>query len=190
MLERLARWSYRHRWRTLVLWIVALVGFLALVNVFGARYAQDFSLPGSESQRAFDVLDERFQARSGDTVDIVFTSEAGVTDPAVQQAMEGMFEQVLQLPHVLGITSPYDEAGARQVSQDGTIAFATIQYDVSADKMTKEQVQQLLDLGEATDAQVPGPGDRVRRRSDPAGPVRAAWRGASWSAWRRRSSSC
>jgi RND superfamily putative drug exporter len=156
MLERLARWSYRHRWRTLVLWIVALVGFLALVNVLGARYAQDFSLPGSESQRAFDVLEERFPARSGDTVDIVFTSESGVADPAVQQAMEGMFEQVLELPHVLGITSPYDEAGARQVSQDGTIAFATVQYDVTADKMTKEQVQQLLDLGAATEAQVPG----------------------------------
>ena len=49
MLERLARWSYTHRWRILAIWIVALVGSVFLANVAGGDYASNFSLPGSEA---------------------------------------------------------------------------------------------------------------------------------------------
>ena len=51
MLERLARWSYTHRWRMLVIWLVALVGIITLGNVAGGDYSNDFSLPGAESRR-------------------------------------------------------------------------------------------------------------------------------------------
>ncbi|MGH2557116.1 MAG: MMPL family transporter, partial [Actinomycetota bacterium] len=80
MLERLARWCYRHRWRTVVLWIVTLVGSIALVNVAGGDYTAEFSLPGSESQKAFDLLEEKFPARSGDTATIAFEAQAGVNN--------------------------------------------------------------------------------------------------------------
>ena len=60
MLERLARWSYTHRWRILAIWIVALVGSVFLANVAGGDYASNFSLPGSEAQQALDLLKARF----------------------------------------------------------------------------------------------------------------------------------
>ncbi len=44
MLERLARWSYRHRWRMLVIWIVAAAGIVTLGKVAGGDYANNFSL--------------------------------------------------------------------------------------------------------------------------------------------------
>src|SRR5437764_738762 len=56
MLERLARWSYTHRWRILAIWIVALVGSVFLANVARGDYASNFSLPGSEAQQALDLL--------------------------------------------------------------------------------------------------------------------------------------
>src|SRR4051794_17246900 len=48
MLERLARWSYRHRWKMLIMWVIALVGITTLGSVAGGDYASDFSLPGAE----------------------------------------------------------------------------------------------------------------------------------------------
>src|SRR6266545_104979 len=77
MLERLARWSYVHRWRILILWIVALVGIGYLGSAHGGDYSTDFSLPGTESQQAFDLLQQRFPARSGDTAEVQFKVQAG-----------------------------------------------------------------------------------------------------------------
>ena len=58
MLERLARWSYHHRWAMVGIWVVALVGTNFLASSAGGEYSQDFSLPGAESQEAYDLLQE------------------------------------------------------------------------------------------------------------------------------------
>jgi putative drug exporter of the RND superfamily len=130
MLERIARWSYRHRWRMLLLWIAALVAAIALQATVGGEYSQDFSLPGAESQAAFDLLEESFPEVAGDTADIVFKAEQGVDDPEVQSAMEGLFAEIQDVSRVEGIDSPYSEQGQGQISQDGTIAFATVHFSV------------------------------------------------------------
>jgi RND superfamily putative drug exporter len=151
MLERLARWCYRHRWRTVILWIVAFAGSISLMNVAGGDYTSDFSLPGSEAQEAFDLLEEKFPARSGDSASIVFEADTGVADPTVRQTMEGLFAGASRLPHVVVVTSPYGEEGARQVSPDGRIAFADVQFDVGVGEIPLEVIQSLLDLGEQAD---------------------------------------
>src|SRR5439155_12788196 len=100
MLERLARWSYEHRWRMLTMWVVALVGFGVLMNVAGGPYATNFSLPGTESQATFDLLKARFPGQAGDSATIVFRARQGITDPAVRTTMESLFASVAQLPHI------------------------------------------------------------------------------------------
>lgn len=148
MLERLARWTYAHRWRTLIIWVIALIGVNALASSFGGDYSNSFSLPGAESQKAYDILKERFPARSGDTAQIVFKADAGVNDPAVRSTMEGLFATLAQLPHVDGITSPYSPAGAQQISPtDDTIAFADVQFDVQAGDMPVAQVKHFEEVG-------------------------------------------
>jgi RND superfamily putative drug exporter len=153
MLERLARWCYRHRWRTVVVWIVVLIGSIALVNVAGGQYTAEFSLPGSESQKAFDLLEERFPARSGDTATIVFEAEAGVTNSDVQQAMSRAFARVARLDHVVGVTSPYSQEGARQISADGRIAFADVQFDVGTGEIPLQVIQDLIRIGDQAESQ-------------------------------------
>ena len=153
MLERLARWCYRHRWRTVFVWIGVLIASIALMNVAGGAYTSDFSLPGSETQEALDLLEEEFPARSGDSATIVFKADAGVADPTVRQTMEALFERAAELPHVVMVTSPYSEEGARQVSPDGQIAFADVQFDVGVGEIPLGTIEALLDLGEEADSQ-------------------------------------
>ena len=129
MLERLAHWSYRRRWRMLLIWIVAFATAIALGSTLGGDYKEDFSLPGAESQEALDLLRERFPAFAGDTAQIVFKAEEGVADPAVKAEVESLFDEISQVEHVVSIESPYSEQGQGQVSQDGTIAFATIRFE-------------------------------------------------------------
>jgi RND superfamily putative drug exporter len=129
MLERVARWSYRRRWTILGIWIAALLGSGFLASSFGGEYSNDFSLPGAESQEAYDLLLDRFPAFSGDTADIVFKAEQGVTDPAVQSSMEALFADLSELDHVVAVDSPYTKPGARQIAPDGQIAFATVRFE-------------------------------------------------------------
>jgi RND superfamily putative drug exporter len=153
MIERLARWSYRHRWQMVGMWIVALVGFIVLQKVAGGPYSSDFSLPGAESQHAFDLLRQQFPSVSGGTVDVVFKADAGVTDPSVQQTMEGFFQEIRKLPHVDGLTDPYHTPKGRpsEVSRDGKIAYAEVQYTLKPQDIPKAEVDQLEALGKRTE---------------------------------------
>jgi len=150
MLERLANWSYTHRWRMLVIWIVAFLGIVTLGNVAGGDYASDFSLPGSESQHALDLLKARFPTESGGTVEIVFKADRGVNDPEVKQAMEGYLAKVRKLPRVAAVSDPYqEEDGAPAISRDGTIAFARVDFGVRSEDVPKSEALRLEDLGRA-----------------------------------------
>jgi len=151
MLEGLARWSYKHRWQMLGIWIVALVAVIALGSTAGGDYSNNFSLPGAESQRALDLLKARFPARSGDTADIVFRADAGANDPGIRSQMQELFAQISGLEHVDAIESPYGPGGASRISRDGKIAFATIQFDVTAADVGKAEVDRIIELGRRTD---------------------------------------
>ena len=130
MLERLARWCYRHRRRVLVLWLVGLVGVVTLGNIAGGKWASGFRLPRTESQRAFDLLKDRFPAESGETGKIVFhtNSAAGINDPAVRARLEPLFAQVAKAPHVVRVIPPFAPDAARQIAPNGKTAYADIQF--------------------------------------------------------------
>ena len=62
----------------------------------------------------------------------MFSTESGVEDPTVRAAMEAMFEEVAAFEDVI-VTSPYEPAGATQISADGTVAFAAISLAAELD---------------------------------------------------------
>jgi putative drug exporter of the RND superfamily len=140
MLEKIARFSYRRRWSMLLIWIVALVGFIALQGAAGGSYSTDFSLPGAESQKAFDLLENRFPNVAGDTADIVFKADQGVTDQEVETAMKGLFAEIMKVDRVVAIDSPYSERAQGQISRDGAIAFATVHFRVIEDEAVPPEI--------------------------------------------------
>ena len=139
MLERIARWSYRRRWLIVGLWIVALVGFNVVSATAGGDFSTDFTLPGTESQAAFDLLSERFPERSGDTADVVFKAEGGLDDPTMQARIEDLADELSSFPHVASVV--FDPA--RNVSPEGTIGFATVQFDVIGADVPIEQIDEM-----------------------------------------------
>jgi putative drug exporter of the RND superfamily len=147
VIARLGRFCYRRRRLVLALWFVALIGVNALSGVVGTAFDTTFSIPASESRDGFDALDEHFaDMGSGLGGSIVFTAEQGVDDPEVQAAMEEMFAQADEIPEVV-ITSPYSEMGARQINEDGTVAYAEVGLDGEIDQMRGAEIgEELNDL--------------------------------------------
>ncbi len=123
----LGRWCVRHRWFVIAVWTVALVVVVGLGRTVGGDTSLVFEVPGAESQRAFDLLEDRFPERSGDTADIVFAA-ADVADPEMTAAINALRVEVAGLDHVVGVSDPF-AADSRTLSADGSIGYATVQFD-------------------------------------------------------------
>ena len=95
MFSRLGPWCHDHRKLVLGLWIAVLVFGSAVSGAVGGGFRDEFNLPDVESKTGFDILDANFGGQgTGQAGTIVFRADQGVDDPAVQQAMQGLFDEV------------------------------------------------------------------------------------------------
>ena len=152
---RVARWCIGHRRLVVAAWVVIAILTTVVAGSVGNRYATNFTLPGTESQRASDLLTKEFGAQSGDVDTIVLHVSHGTIDaPAVRRAITPVLARVRTFPHVSKVISPYAANGAVQVSRDRMTAFATIDYDKAANLLPTSAGTRLLDQVEAV--RVPG----------------------------------
>jgi len=126
-------------------WVAVAVLATVLAQSVGSNYVSVFSLPGTQSQRASDLLKREFRAQSGDVDTIVFHVSQGTIDsPAVRAAVAPLLSSVGKLADVAGIVSPYASAGAVQVSANRMTAFATVNYDRPANQLPSNAGKPLL----------------------------------------------
>jgi putative drug exporter of the RND superfamily len=150
IVARLGGWSARHRRITLGGWIVVLIASLGISSAVGSNYSNNFSLKGTESQRAIDLLKRDFPAQSGDSDQIVFHARrGGVAEAAVRARVTPVLAEISRLPHVSGVISPYAAAGAHAVSGDGQIAFATVNFDQRANVLPKAAVERVIAVADS-----------------------------------------
>lgn len=147
-LSWLGRWAAfvvrRHR---LVLVSSALV-LIALVGVYRAGhgdFVNSFTIPGAESQRAIDLLKERFPDKSGDSAMIVVHADAGLSDPAVRTTVDGLARDAAAIPGVVGVVSPWDTQPPA-ISRDGNIGAIVVQFAEQADRVPSSSVDALMAL--------------------------------------------
>ncbi|MFK4185612.1 MMPL family transporter [Streptomyces sparsogenes] len=137
-LYRVGRWAFRRRRLVGGLWLVALVLAIAAAAMAPAGEEEDLSMPGTESQKAFDLLDERFpQSNSqGAEARLVFRAPDGqrVTARENKAAVEDTLGSLDGGGQVASATDPYETGG---VSEDGTIAYSTITYTADAVDLTE-----------------------------------------------------
>src|SRR5690606_28415502 len=100
MLGKLTRWCYEHRRRVIALWLGTLVAATLLAGAAGGDTRIDFSVPGSDSAEASELLQERFPEFAGGTVDVVYTAEGGITEDHTAR-IEELEGQLLGVDHVV-----------------------------------------------------------------------------------------
>ncbi len=150
-------------------WLTAIVGAGLLASGVGTSFSTDFKLPGSESQRAVDLLEERYPQQAGDASQIVFRANTGTLRDAEQRAqVERVVASVDGLPSVVTVRSPY--AGPGAISRDGRTAFATVQFNKAADKIPKADVERVVKVarqGATPSLQVNLGGPAIRQAQQP-----------------------
>ncbi len=145
----LGRWAgvvTRRRGLVVSVWVVALIGLLAFSRAAGGSFCGNLDIPGTESQKAADLLKSRFPQQAGDNATIVFKDARGLNDPAVQGVVTTVLGEAGGLKGVVGVGSPYQQNGAGSISQDGTIGYASVQYAKRASSLSAHDVKPLLNL--------------------------------------------
>ncbi|MGW4944200.1 MMPL family transporter [Actinoplanes sp. NPDC004185] len=151
LLYRLGRASFRRRKLVVVLWLVLLAALGGAALAFKGTSSSDFTMPGTESQRAIDALQREFPEASGATGTIVVAAPAGGTlaDPTLKTAVEGLVKEASALPGVLGAVDPF---AAKALSQDGRYGLVQVQFATRADEVTEQQRAAYEGSGAAAEA--------------------------------------
>jgi RND superfamily putative drug exporter len=161
-LYRLGRGSFRLRWLVLVVWVLIVGGVGAAAATMQQETNPEFVLPGTESQEAFDLLEERFPEMSADggTAQIVFESENGepLTAESNKAAIDSLAAVMADSPQIASVTSPFavDEAGnpIGMLSADGqNIAVMQVAYAEPSMELDEGTIDYLEDaVASAVDA--------------------------------------
>ena len=140
LLHRIGHLAARRPGRTALVWLVIAAATIAANGAWGGEPTNSFDIPGAESQRAVDLIEDRFPGLTGTTSRIVFHTETGrLDDPAIAASIEASVRDTRALEDVGGVTDPFDP-GAATVSADGRTAYATIDYSVRFDELTPEHL--------------------------------------------------
>ncbi|WP_105973601.1 MMPL family transporter [Streptomyces geranii] len=171
----MARWCYRHRLVVLLLWVGAVFGLGFAGSAAGTDYANTFSLPNTDSTRAYDLMEKAFPQSAGDTDTVVWkVDEGSVRDESVRSRIEPKLAEIAKMPGVGEVTSPYAAdaagAGAAQISENGRIAYAQITFTEQANGVPKATVEDVVDTAKAAERaglQVELGGQAITRTQEP-----------------------
>src|SRR3954447_16899088 len=156
----------RRPWRVVGGWAVIVVALIALNAAFHGKLINDFKIPGSDTQKAFDLITAKFGAQKGAALRVVVAAGAGerLDSGSHADAVRRMLvaakasERTLDETgkDVANITSPL--ADKDQLSDDGRVAFFDVQYDRTGFELSRSGVvkaeDQLRSIGQPTGLQV------------------------------------
>jgi RND superfamily putative drug exporter len=138
--RRVGAASARRPWPTLTAWVVVVAVVITLAGTAGGTLLDDLAAPGSQSERAMQLLDERFARAADGSALAVFAVEAGDRLDGHRPAIDEALARMARVEHVVAVADPF-EAGT--VSPDGRIGFAEVSFDLPASNLGPEPFKAL-----------------------------------------------
>ena len=126
--------SARHPWRTITSWVLVLGAVFFLAASTGGTFTDDFSSPGSQSERAMELLNENFPDAAKGSALVVFEAQDGTTLADQRSQVAGVLEDVDALDHVASVADPF---AAGTISADGRIGYSVLTLDIPEREMGK-----------------------------------------------------
>lgn len=148
-LYRVGGYAYRHRLLVIGVWVLLLVGAGASTTL-AKPFLLDFNLPGTETERASQMMDEKFPGMDDvglmATAKVVVQAPPGTTldQPENASRMDQLVHELRALNGVAApemIVDPLTAPSQAQVSPDRTIAYLDVSYDEKFVDISSEQFE-------------------------------------------------
>jgi putative drug exporter of the RND superfamily len=147
LLARWARACASHPWRVVAGSLAGIVLLVVLVSTVGGSLKDEFEIPGSDTQRATDLIEEEFAEEQGGVLNLVFAAPRGerLDTPERRAAIEGAIAELKTAEFKprdghAGIESVGDPFSDDTFSDDGRIAYAEAQFDKIIYEEDREEV--------------------------------------------------
>src|SRR4051812_5481003 len=171
-LARLAR-TLTHHWKRSLAGALLVIVLLGAAGGAGGEAADDFSIPGTESQKALDLFKAHSPAFGGADSQLVFTVDQGrITDAGPKAAVQGALARVERLKGVAEVGDPFARGG--QLSQDGRLAAVDVRYSTDPadlDKADGEALEAAARTAEGDGVDVSARGVLIDLASEQDAPV-------------------
>ena len=151
----LARWMRAcatHPWRVIVGWIGLVVLLIVLVATVGGSLRDEFEIPGSDTQRATDLLEDEFASEQGAVLNVVFAAPEGerldTTErrAAIEEAIARLKSpEFAPKQDDAGLESVGDPFSKDSISDDGRIAYTEAQFSETIEDEDRAEVVAVQD---------------------------------------------
>ena len=125
-----------HPWRVVIAWLGIIATLVLLVATVGGSLKDQFEIPGSDTQKATDLIEAEFASEQGGVLNLVFAAPAGerLDTPERKAAIAAAVAKIKTAEFAAtkdkaGITSVGDPFADETFSDDGRIAYAEAQFD-------------------------------------------------------------
>jgi uncharacterized membrane protein YdfJ with MMPL/SSD domain len=141
-LYRLGGWAFDHRRKVLLGWLAVLALVVASSSMFAGDFSSKFEVPGTESQRAQDLLHEKYPGAGGASARVVYVAPDGkkLTDPDVKASVMDSVTKASKAEDVEMVVDPYK---AKAITKDGRIGYADVIYPMPADEVSDSSRDEL-----------------------------------------------
>jgi RND superfamily putative drug exporter len=148
-LARWARANASHPWRVVISWLAIVAVLIGLVATVGGSLKDEFEIPGSDTQKATDLIESEFTEEQGGVLNLVFAAPEGqrLDTPERRAAIQRAVRDLRTSPEFK--SSDEDNAGIVSVgnpfspdtfSDDGRIAYAEAQFNKVIYEEDREEV--------------------------------------------------
>ena len=146
----LTGWCIRHARVVIAGWLGLAVALLLSSSLVGSNYRTVFRLPGTDSQRATDLIDANFPGHRGSTELLVLHARSGTfLDPRLREGAERLLGKLRQVSDVVRVVDPFASPGHALTSTDERTALSTVQFRQPTDAVPTASVERLVSLAEA-----------------------------------------
>ncbi|MFW0795966.1 MMPL family transporter [Gordonia sp. CPCC 205515] len=156
-LYRVGRFSFRHKWWVIAVWLIAALTVGGLVGALSPKFAKDFSLPGTDSGTATEQVQEYFpdvmkQQESASTSVLVAADDGLAAHSSQIDALVTDLQKLPELTDAKTVANPLAVAQAQPamsatvIGDDGKVGLIQVQQNTNLADLTVEQKDQLKDI--------------------------------------------
>ncbi|MCS5497571.1 MMPL family transporter [Cnuibacter physcomitrellae] len=148
LLYRVGAFAARFHILVIVGWVIVLGLAVGGAQLLGGTLVSSFSIPGTQSQNALDMLEQRFPQASGAASKVIYVAPQGQQITAFESQIDDSIDQLKTLDHVSMVAGPWDKDADAQIASDGSMAYANVQYDVPSTSLTEHDTDAIISAGD------------------------------------------
>ena len=145
-LYALGRFSSRHHYPVIAIWIVLAIALLAISHSAGSKTSENLTLPGTDSTIATELLEDDLPEQAYGSNPLVLEAPQGkLTDAKYAAAVAETEKKLNALGDVNSAVSPLSPQGAAFLSKDKSIGYFPVVLSVGPGEIDEEEAEKILD---------------------------------------------